>query len=135
MQVVDAAGTVRVSSSNVEGEPPVIFLREIADIRGGGSRRVRGLSISPEDPYLVVAMSTDPIDGETLTVLVGWALEPADETVASTARVLTIGLPLLLGLVALTTWTVVGRALRPVAAISAEVRARRRHRRSRLGRL
>jgi signal transduction histidine kinase len=117
VQVVDASGAVRIASSNIAGEPPV------ARLAGGGSQRVRGLAISPEDPYLVVAESTVPIDGERLTVLVARALEPTDETIARILRVLLVGLPVLLALVALTTWTVVGRALRPVAAITSEVRS------------
>lgn len=122
VQVIAASGAVRVSSSNVAGEPAVVALAHITALRDGGSRRVRGLSISPEDPYLVVAAATDRIGGKTLTVLVARALEPADETVASMARVLVVGLPLLLALVALTTWTVVGRALRPVEGDSAVLR-------------
>jgi len=118
VQVVDAGGQVRVSSSNVAGEPP------IATLRDGESARVRGLPISPEDPYLVVAASTSPLEGGTvLTVLVARSLEPAGETTSRVARVLGIGLPLLLALVTLTTWVVVGRALRPVAAISTEVQS------------
>jgi signal transduction histidine kinase len=117
IQVVDASGTVRLASSNIDGKPPV------AQLASGESRRVKGVGISPEDPYLVVAEVTKPIDGERFTVLVARALEPTDETMTRVLRVLLVGLPLLLVLVALTTWTVVGRALRPVAAITSEVRS------------
>lgn len=118
VQVVDTDGRVLVSSSNVAGEPP------IATLRDGEAARVRGLPISPEDPYLAVASSTDRLgDGSVLTVVVARSLEPAGETTGRVAQVLGLGLPLLLALVALTTWIVVGRALRPVAAISAEVQA------------
>lgn len=116
VQVVDEEGRVIVASANVAGEPAV------ADLQDGRSRRVSGLSISPEDSYLVVADAVETADG-SLTVLVARALEPTDETIASVARALAVGLPVLLLLVSLTTWVVVGRALRPVAAISAEVRS------------
>ncbi|MFZ6005284.1 MAG: ATP-binding protein [Actinomycetota bacterium] len=116
VQVVDASGRVLVASANMSGEPAV------ADLADGGSTRVRGLSISPEDSYLVVAKTADTSDGP-VTVLVARGLEPTGETVASVARALAVGLPVLLLLVSLTTWVVVGRALRPVAAISAEVRS------------
>ncbi|MGQ0434578.1 MAG: sensor histidine kinase [Microthrixaceae bacterium] len=118
VQVIDADGQVRVSSDNVAGEPPIAALRD------GAVARVRGLPISPEDPYLAVASSTDRLeDGSVLTVLVARSLEPASETIGRVAQVLGLGLPLLLAIVAVTTWIVVGRALRPVADISAEVQA------------
>lgn len=117
IQVVDDAGTVLTSSSNVAGD------RAVADLRQGGATTVRRLSISPEDPYLVVAEGADGPDGRSLTVLVARALEPAEETIDRVVRLLLVGVPLLLGLVVATTWAVVGRALRPVAAISDEVRS------------
>lgn len=115
VQVLGPDGAVEVSSSNVAGQPAV------ASVEPGRSRRVRGLSLAPEDPYLVVAEATDR--GEPRTVLVARALEPVDETVGRVLLALWLGVPMLVALVVLTTWTVVGRALRPVGAISAEVRA------------
>ena len=117
IQVLDDSGAVLTSSSNVSGEPAV------ADLRQGGTATVRHLSISPEDPYLVVAEGADGPDGVPRTVLVARALEPADETIARVLRLLLVGVPMLLALVVVTTWAVVGRALRPVAAISDEVRS------------
>jgi signal transduction histidine kinase len=115
VQVVDANGQVLTSSSNIRGRPAV------AQLRSGQSRRVDGLPLAPEDPYLVVAEGTERPDGAPLTVLVARALEPVDETISRVIRLLAAGLPLLVALVALTTWLAVGRALRPVAAIAAEV--------------
>lgn len=117
VQVVDATGEVQVSSSNIRGHPPV------ARLTSGQSRRVAGLPLAPEDPYLVVAEGAQTPGGAHLTVLVARALEPVDETVARVFRLLVVGLPLLVALVAVTTWMAVGRALRPVAAITAEVRS------------
>lgn len=117
VQVLDASGQVVVSSSNVIGQPAV------ARLSNGGTRRVRGISISPEDRYLVVAASTAPGRDPTLTVLAARSLEPLEETITRVTQALGVGLPSLLLLVALTTWTVVGRALRPVGAIGAEVRS------------
>lgn len=115
VQVVDASGEVRVSSSNIRGRPA------IARLRPGQSRRVEGLPLAPEDPYLVVAERAEQPTGEPLTVLVARALEPVDETISRIVHLLVLGLPLLVALVAVTTWVAVGRALRPVAAIAAEV--------------
>ena len=117
VQVLDGTGAVVVSSSNVAGQPAV------ADLHDGGTTRVRGISVSPEDRYRVVAASTAPGRGPALTVLAARSLEPLEETITRVTRALGVGLPILLLLVALTTWTVVGRALRPVEAIGAEVRS------------
>lgn len=117
VQVVDAHGQVLTSSSNIDGRPA------LARLRSGQTRRVESLPLAPEDPYLVVAQGAEGPDGEPLTVLVARALEPVDETIARMVRLLAGGLPLLMALVAVTTWRAVGRALRPVAAIATEVAA------------
>jgi signal transduction histidine kinase len=56
-------------------------------------------------------------------VYVGPSLEASQETVSRLTRSLLLGLPLLIGLLGLAIWYVVGRALRPVEAIRAEVAA------------
>jgi signal transduction histidine kinase len=55
------------------------------------------------------------------TVFVATSDEPVDDAVRSLARALLLGGPLLLVLVGATTWTITGRALRPVERIRAEV--------------
>jgi signal transduction histidine kinase len=54
-------------------------------------------------------------------VYVGPSLEASQEIVSRLTRSLLLGLPLLIGLLGLAIWYVVGRALRPVEAIRAEV--------------
>jgi signal transduction histidine kinase len=58
-----------------------------------------------------------------LTVVAERSLESVDRTVESVTRVLVVGVPLLVGLVAALTWWLTGRALRPVEAIRAEAAA------------
>src|SRR5205085_11467786 len=53
----------------------------------------------------------------------GESLSEIHDSLRGLAMALTAGLPVLLFLVALTTWSVAGRALRPVEAIRAEVEA------------
>ena len=69
------------------------------------------------DPVLVVSEDLD--DDHTLVLAV--STEDDAETLATVATLLAIALPLLLLLVAVTTWLVVGRALRPVERIREEV--------------
>ena len=114
IQVLDPTGAVVASSQNVEGEPP------IARLAPGGARTLEQLPISDHDPYRVVARQTK--DGQ-FTVLVAQSLGPADDSTALVGRVLFAGIPVLLVLVAGTTWIVAGRALRPVERIRAQVAA------------
>ncbi|MCK8467847.1 HAMP domain-containing histidine kinase [Microbacterium sp. KSW4-16] len=69
------------------------------------------------DPVLVVSEELD--DDRTLVLAV--AIDDDAETLATVATLLAIAVPLLLLLVAVTTWLVVGRALRPVQRIREEV--------------
>jgi signal transduction histidine kinase len=69
------------------------------------------------DPMLVVAEELD--GGETL--LVGVPVDDDLETLATVAGLLAVAVPLVVLLVAGLTWVVVGRALRPVGRITAEV--------------
>jgi signal transduction histidine kinase len=70
--------------------------------------------------FRVVALHTGTPHGP-VTVYVASTLEPVEETTAALERALAVGAPVLLLLVALTTWALVGRALRPVDAIGAQV--------------
>ncbi|MEA2485248.1 MAG: hypothetical protein QOD46_359 [Actinomycetota bacterium] len=56
-----------------------------------------------------------------LRVVVGGSLEHVFESTRTVTRMLTYGIPGLLALVVLTTWLVLGRALRPVESIRREV--------------
>jgi signal transduction histidine kinase len=71
------------------------------------------------DGERVLVVSEDLDRDETLVLAV--SMEDDAETLATVATLLAIALPLLLLLVAVTTWLVVGRALRPVTRIRQEV--------------
>lgn len=83
---------------------------------GGGSTTVE--PPDEDDSFLVVAEAADTPDG-TRTVVVASTLEVVEESTGTVATLLVIGLPLLLLVVAVTTWRVVGRALAPVEQIRA----------------
>ncbi|MET4581202.1 signal transduction histidine kinase [Conyzicola nivalis] len=70
------------------------------------------------DDYLVVAEETD--DG---TLVVGQSIDDAAEAVATVTAQLAVAVPLVVLLMAATTWVVVGRALRPVERMRREVAA------------
>jgi signal transduction histidine kinase len=112
VQVLSADGTVIASSPNVAGDPAVAQLEP-------------GDSVQTDTPlgsgqYYVVATSVE--GGGAHTVLVGRALDDVSEATSAVVRVLLIGIPLLLIVVAVTTWGLVGPVL------GREERAARRQR-------
>jgi signal transduction histidine kinase len=112
IQVTTPAGAVVASSPNMAGRVAV------ARLEPGQSARV----VTPldDDEFVVVAEGAQTADGLRI-VLVGRALVDVLDTTTLITRLLMIGLPLLVAVVALTTWFAVGRALAPVEAIRREV--------------
>jgi len=112
IQVVDLDGVVLAASPNVGGLPAV------ADLDDETSTVIDDAPVG-EDRFVVVGIDT--ADGEA-TVLVGRALDGADEATRALLGYLAVGVPLLLALVGLVAWRLVGRALAPVAAMTAGAR-------------
>jgi signal transduction histidine kinase len=111
--VVDAGGAIVAASEDAP--------RTAAGLRDGASLRV-------DDESYVLAREeadddADADDDRELAVVVGRSTEPVDETLATVAQLLAVSVPLLAGLVALTTWIVVGRALAPVERMRRQVDA------------
>ncbi|WP_063050200.1 sensor histidine kinase [Nocardia arthritidis] len=78
------------------------------------------LTVDAEDgphPFRVAALAVSTPGGQPATVYAGSSLETADSAVADARQAMLLGLPPLLALVALVTWLVTRRALRPVEAI------------------
>jgi|SoiMethySBSTD1v2_1073268.scaffolds.fasta_scaffold35826_9 signal transduction histidine kinase len=113
VQVLAADGTVIASSPNVTGDPAV------AQLEPGDS--VQTDTPLGSGPYFVAAGSIEG-GGQAQTVLIGRSLDDVSEATWAVVRVLLVGIPLLLIVVAATTWGLVG----PVLA--REERAARRQR-------
>jgi len=117
-QVVGASGAVIASTSNIEGEPPIQTTRPGP---GKANSAIRsGLPIGDGQRYVVVAQ-TEKVSNGAVTVLAAASLHSADDTVSALVLALGLGLSGLILGVGLTTRVLVGRALRPVAAITREV--------------
>ncbi len=114
VQILDDAGAVIAASPQLSG------LRAIAKLRPEQARTLELADTDQPDPYRVVALSTQ--NGDYL-VLVARSLEPVRESAAVLTRGLLVGLPLLIILIAVITWVVTGKALRPVESIRAQVAA------------
>ena len=119
IQVLDEDGRVVAASPGAGGLAPV------ARLRPGESAAVAvpaGGPFEEDGESLAVATGADTPQGPR-TVVVVRSTETVTEAAAAVSRLLTVGLPLLLAVVAATTWVLVGRALAPVEAIRAEVDA------------
>ncbi|MCS3443125.1 sensor histidine kinase [Microbacterium phyllosphaerae] len=108
VQIIGSDGSIRSASEDARDDLGSSALPITDDPR---TVRIDG------KPMLVVSDDID--DDQTLVLAV--PIEDDDETLSTVALLLAIALPLLLVLVAVTTWLVVGRALKPVTRIREEV--------------
>jgi hypothetical protein len=107
IQVLDPDGRVVQANTEAQGLPPV------ARLAPGGSAEVEvpaGGPLEEEAEFLAVATAADTPLGPR-TVVVARSAETVKEATAAVAGLLAVGLPLLLAVVAVTTWVVVSRAL------------------------
>jgi signal transduction histidine kinase len=120
VQVVDARNRVVSSTANLAGQPPIVRLSP--GTTGPGARTVTNLPVRDErdDRFRVVTLVVDQPSGP-VTVHAAESLERVNESVAVVRSSLLFGLPMMLGLVGFISWSIVGRALRPVDAIRQEV--------------
>ncbi len=118
VQVVDARRQAVASSANLEGEAPIATFAPPAS--GAATRTLSKLPVGDGHSFRVVAVAADTSRGR-VTVYVATSLAGVDDTIRTVQGILLAGSPLLLILVAAMTWVIVGRALRPVEAIRAQV--------------
>jgi signal transduction histidine kinase len=112
IQVMTPAGAVVSASPNMAGRPAV------ARLAPGQSAQV--VTALDDDEFVAVAEGAQTSDGLRI-VLVARALVDVLDTTTVITRLMIVGLPVLVAVVALTTWFAVGRVLAPVEAIRREV--------------
>lgn len=112
VQIIDGNGEVLRSSSPDVGQPP---LSDVAP----GQAAVIDVPFDDEG-YLAVAADADTPQGRQV-VVVAHALDGVAESTAALTTLLAAGVPVLVLVLAVTTWRVVGGALAPVEAIRREV--------------
>ncbi len=114
-QLVAADGVVLLSSPNVADIPmaPDPAAGELIS-----ERRVAG----PEDTFRILSRSVETDRGR-LVVHVATAADDISDSVGALWRSLLVAIPLAVAVLATAIWWLVGRALRPVAAINSEVMA------------
>jgi signal transduction histidine kinase len=109
LQVLGPGGDVLAASPNAAGLPSLVRLSP-------GESRVIDVPFD-DGRFLAVATSA----GAGRTVVLGQSLDRVEETTRTLVTLLVIGLPVLLVVVAATTWRLVARALAPVDAIRVQV--------------
>jgi signal transduction histidine kinase len=117
-QVLGPTGTVLAESNDISDRGPLTTLRP-----GDGHTRVTNTSLGPDADYRLLAMGVRTADGGHVTVVVAQSLEPAEASRHDAIVLLGIGGPLLVLVVALVTWWVAGRSLRPVESMRRQVDA------------
>ena len=114
VQVIDPAGLVVASTENINGELAISAARPT-----DANTLTLTIPIPPLDQRSMrVVVVNATTDAGTLTVYAGENLGNAQRTTTAIVTVLSIGLPILLLIVAGVTWWAVGRTLRPVRDIT-----------------
>lgn len=121
-QVVSADGTVLASSDDAIGDKPISSLAGATS--SPSLRIVRDVPDGDDDTedFRVWVLEADTTAGSVI-VFVGAGLEAVDDVVESLREALLVGVPAMLLLLVVGTRVLVGRALRPVEGIRAEVAA------------
>jgi signal transduction histidine kinase len=119
VQVVDSGGRVVATTANARGWQPIAsfrpdggapVVRNVYDVRAG----------TELENYRVWAVRAGS-DGQPSFVYVGTSLEAVSEATARLRAALAVGLPIMVALLAFSTWLLLGRTLRPVEEIRSEV--------------
>ena len=114
VQVLDAQGRITDVSPGADRLVPMLPLAQAqAAARTGQASMVAGPPLGLPSLLRVVAV---PASGHQL-VIAAIPYAQASDSLATLAKALAIGTPLLLGLLALVTWLVTGYTLRPIAAL------------------
>lgn len=112
-QVVDASGTVVSSTPGGDRLSPIVSPDQIEKVRDGSAITLDGNRLGEPDPYRVIGAAAGPED-DPQTVLVAVSLAQQQRS----ATILRIGIiaagVTLTPLLALSSWFLIGRALRPV---------------------
>jgi signal transduction histidine kinase len=116
VQVVDAAGRVRAASAGADRLVPLLQPEELGDTR---ARYLPERRTGPYgSPLRVVAVPAGP-PGDRQTVIVAAGVGEVLDSLRVVRNAVLVGFPLLLGALAVLSWTVIGGALRPVEALRA----------------
>lgn len=119
LQVVTSEGEIIAASDRVVMLPPLL-----SDIPPPGLVRASTVRIAPlsgpEEDFRVVGVGTESTNG-AIAVFAGVSLTETSQMIATLTRIIIGGFAAVLVIVAVLTWFVIARALRPVDEIRTEV--------------
>lgn len=118
-QVVAADGRVLAATDNLEGEAAISALRPEEDETESEIIDDAPIGDGDGERFVIVATTVETDDGP-VTVISSSSLEGATETVRAVSIALGLGIPVLVGLVAIVTRLLIGRALHPVERMRRE---------------
>jgi signal transduction histidine kinase len=121
IQVIDGEGEIVTASSNLRGIGRIARFEPEGDAPAFRTGRIPVPDETDED-FRIVGVRADSPRGRAVVYVVA-NLDRVSETSTAVRRLLVTGLPILLLVVGVTGWVLVGRVLRPVEAIRAEVAA------------
>ena len=119
IQVLDASGRVVAASSTRVDSRPLTDLRPASGVVLRAEVGEMPL-LDDDHAYLIVTQGAS-YGGQTYTVVVASSVQTQRDTVATVAKYLLIGFPVLLIVVGVAGWLLVGQALGPVERIRARV--------------
>ncbi len=113
VQVIDSAGRVDAASAGADHLVPLLPPPALAEVRAGHILEISGERAGVTGSLRVLGVAAGPRT-DRRTVVVAVDASQTGESVRVLRTALFIGVPILLALLALLSWYVVGRALRPV---------------------
>ncbi len=114
VQIADGSGRIVSASENLDGEPLVTS-------RTGESTRTEEVAALSDERFRIHVHPTD--SAADFTIIVGTTLDDLERDQRVLLGALLVGVPALMVVMVAMVWFVVGRALRPVDAIRAQVAA------------
>ncbi len=116
LQVVDAQGHVVAASRDLTDEGRIAGTEPLpgTDVLASGDLPFG------DDGFRILSRGVEGPDG-VVVIHAAASLEPVAESIGSLGAILFVGVPILIALVGMTTWLIVGRALRPVESIRSRV--------------
>jgi signal transduction histidine kinase len=112
VQLVDADGAVVASSPGADAATPMLKPAELARVHDGGH-----LTISGEWAGIDARLRVTAVPVDSRTVLVATSLGRVEQSVDLLRNVALVGCPLAILIMAVATYWIVGRTLRPVAEL------------------
>jgi signal transduction histidine kinase len=120
VQILDSAGHLLASAADLDGNEPMVTRPIPVALLAGDAITRADLPIGDGAAYRLVVEQTT-MSGQPATIVVAASLAQEQGTMSALRANLAFGMPALVGVLALTTWVLTARTLRPVDRLRGEV--------------